>query len=328
MADARRETRLVTVVFWVLLCYIIAALVWWFLSLERQNREIYELNVRATTALVHAAPASENPAIKELRVQYGRNSRKYVYEGVTFLILILFGAVYIYRLVRQQFRLQQQQQNFVMAITHELKTPLSVARLNLETVQKRQLPDDKQQRLLSATLQETLRLDTLINNVLLSSQLDDGAYKATFEELNFTGLVQDVLQGFRGRYPNRELREELTSDVEVAGDQLLLQLLVSNLVENANKYAPRDTPIWCRLQQTSKGAVLEVRDEGPGIPDSEKKSVFEKFYRVGSEQTRRAKGTGLGLFICSRIARAHGAALTLTDSVPSGATFTVRFKAS
>ncbi|GAB4093722.1 sensor histidine kinase [Flaviaesturariibacter terrae] len=326
-ADTRRQSRLVTIVFWVLLSYIIAALVWWFLSLERQNREIHDLKVWASAPLLEE-PGQSSAVTKALKAQYERNSRKYAYEGVTFLLLILFGAAYIYRLVRRQFRLQQQQQNFVMAITHELKTPLSVARLNLETLQKRQLPDDKQQRLLAATLQETLRLDTLINNVLLSSQLDARAYTPTCEELDFSGLVRDVLQGFRDRYPSRPIVEEIDEDVEVVGDPLLLQLLLSNLVENANKYSPRELPIHCALRKGAKGPVLEVRDSGPGIPDDEKRAVFEKFYRMGNEQTRRSKGTGLGLYICNRIARTHGASIQLSDNAPTGATFTVRFKAT
>jgi len=323
--DTRRQVRLVTVVFWILLSYIIAALLWWLLSLERQNREIYELKAGAAKNALREAPAQQQDSHKTLKIQYGRNTRKYVYEGITFLLLILFGAAYIYRLVRRQFRLQQQQQNFVMAITHELKTPLSVARLNLETLQKRQLPEERQQRLLQATLQETLRLDTLINNVLLSSQLDAEAYQPTLEEIDLSRLVSDVVQKFTERYPGRSIAAEIIPDAEVLGDSLLLQLLVSNLIENANKYTPRETRITCQVYSTDEGAVLQVTDEGPGIPDEEKKRVFEKFYRVGNEQVRRAKGTGLGLYICNRIARAHNASIGITDTKPSGATFTVRF---
>src|SRR5206468_421835 len=100
-----------------------------------------------------------------------RNIAKYIGEGSTFLLLILFGAVFIYRSVRRQFELQQQQQNFVMAVTHELKTPIAVSRLNLETLLRHELDEQKKAKLIRMTLQETLRLDTLINNILLSLQL-------------------------------------------------------------------------------------------------------------------------------------------------------------
>ena len=105
-----------------------------------------------------------------------RNTEKYIAEGVTFLILIFVGAFFVYRSVRKQFRVQLQQQNFMMAITHELKTPISVAMLNLETLQKYQLDAEKQKKLIRMTLQETSRLDTLINNILVSSQLEGGGY--------------------------------------------------------------------------------------------------------------------------------------------------------
>jgi two-component system sensor histidine kinase CiaH len=320
-SDTRGQIRRATIIFWILLSYIIVALIWWFLSLERQNQSLRDLK-REQIQMVAPGNTVMRAAIDE---QYGRNSLKYVYEGLTFLLLIIFGAAYIYRLVRRQFRLQQQQQNFVMAITHELKTPLSVARLNLETVQKRQLPDEKRQRLLQATLEETMRLDTLINNVLLSAQLDAEAYQPTREELDLSALVADVLRKFRNRYPSRPLQEAIAPEIEFDGDPLLLQLLVSNLVENANKYSPRDKTISCSLSAGENGPVLEVRDEGPGIPDGEKKNVFRKFYRVGNEQTRSTQGTGLGLYISRLIVQAHGGEIHLSDNAPSGATFTVRF---
>ena len=325
MAEGTRpRTRLVTIVFWVLLLYIIAALVWWFLSLERQSAEIYNLKVWASAPLV-SEPGEGSAVARALRAQYERNTRKYIYEGVTFLALILFGAAYIYRLVRRQFQVQQQQQNFVMAITHELKTPLSVARLNLETLQRRQLPEDKQRRLIEMSLEETMRLDTLINNVLLSSQLDDAAFHPTREQVDLSAIVSALLEELRQRNPGRCLDSSVPEGITVTGDPLLLRLLVSNLLENAAKYA-RDACFSCTLTEERGQIFLQVADQGPGIPDAEKKRVFEKFYRVGNEQTRRAKGTGLGLYICSRIARAHNATISLTDSVPQGATFTVRFK--
>ncbi|RYZ33830.1 MAG: two-component sensor histidine kinase, partial [Sphingobacteriales bacterium] len=222
--DSRQQLRRATIIFWILLSYIVVALIWWFLSLERQNQELRDLR-REEVATVAPGNTTMRAAIDR---QYGRASLKYVYEGLTFLLLIIFGAAYIYRLVRRQFRLQQQQQNFVMSITHELKTPISVARLNLETMQKRQLPEEKQQRLLQATLSETLRLDTLINNVLLSAQLDAEAYRPTREELDLSALVNEVLQKFAQRYPSRRLDVDVADGIALDGDPLLLQLLVSN----------------------------------------------------------------------------------------------------
>ena len=323
MNHSRKQLRRATIVFWVLLVYIIAALLWWLLSLEQQNKAIHELKREEAVETGRATPASI-AAINNLQ---RRNSIKYIAEGVTFLLLILFGAVYIYRLVRRQFALQQQQQNFVMAVTHELKTPIAVVRLNLETVQKHQLDEERRRKLVGVTLQETMRLDTLINNILISSQLDVNAYKASREELNFSGLAEDMLAQFTARYPERLLLQEVDEDIDIKGDPLLLKLLVSNLLENAHKYSPKDKPVGCSLHTKGGQIRLQVRDEGPGIAEEERKKVFEKFYRVGNEDTRKAQGTGLGLYICKKIADSHRATISIRKNEPQGSTFTVSFEA-
>jgi two-component system, OmpR family, sensor histidine kinase CiaH len=320
--DSRKKLRRVTIVFWILFLYIIAALLWWLVSLEQQNEKIHDLlllkeywkpNTPETVELMEAVKRSEK-----------RESIKYLAEGITFLLLILFGAAYIYRLARRQFRLQQQQQNFVMAVTHELKTPLSVARLNLETLQRHQLDEEKRKQMVQSSLDETMRLDTLINNILISSELDSNAYRVSKQKLDLSALVEDTCHEFQNRYPSRILNCEVEKNVSINGDPLLLKLLLSNLLENAQKYSARDKPIYCKLKK-DKAIRLCVVDEGLGISDEEKKMVFEKFYRVGNEETRRTKGTGLGLFICRKIAQNHSARISVTDNRPSGTNFTVSF---
>ena len=182
-----------------------------------------------------------------------------------------------------------------MAVTHELKTPLSVARLNLETLKRHHhLEEQKQQKLIDTSLQETLRLDMLINNILISSQLDGKGYQPQKEVLDISALTMGEVKSFSARYPDRPVHTRIEPGVEGTGDALLLKLLISNLLENANKYSVKGTPIHVALQE-NKGILLQVRDEGPGIADSEKEAVFRKFYRIGNEQTRTTKGTGLGL---------------------------------
>ena len=104
--------------------------------------------------------------------EHKRNKTKYLGEGSIFFLLILVGAAFVYRSVRRQFKMQQQQQNFMMAVTHELKTPISVARLNLETLLKYTLDPEKQKKLIRMTLEETARLNFLTNNILIASQLE------------------------------------------------------------------------------------------------------------------------------------------------------------
>jgi two-component system, OmpR family, sensor histidine kinase CiaH len=324
-ADNRVQLRRATIVYWILLTYILAALIWWFVSLESQNREVTDLKYKNLSEQTGLSAEEKFDALKKIDSENKRNTAKYIGEGVAFLLLITVGAVFIYRSVRKQFIMQQQQQNFMMAVTHELKTPISVARLNLETIQKYQLDPEKQKKLIRMTLDETTRLNSLTNNILVSSQLEGGGYQSSMEELDLSDLLKDRMQDFRNRFPERSFTEEITPDIDLKGDALLLQMLINNLVENAIKYAPKETPIMARLFKQGSNLHLIINDLGSGVPDSEKKKVFNKFYRVGNESTRKTQGTGLGLYLCQSIAGYHNADISVTDNKPCGSKFVVIF---
>src|SRR5436190_23415826 len=189
--SAGKRFRYIIVVYWLLLLYIVAALVWWFVSLERQNQNLTDLRLsELNSQKATLDPKKFSEENFQIENDSKRNTEKYIAEGVTFLILIFVGAFFVYRSVRKQFRVQLQQQNFMMAITHELKTPISVAMLNLETLQKYQLDAEKQKKLIRMTLQETSRLDTLINNILVSSQLEGSDYNYSKEDLVLSSLFK------------------------------------------------------------------------------------------------------------------------------------------
>ena len=318
--------RFITIIYWLLLLYIVAALVWWFVSLEKQNQNLTNLRLSELNSQ-KAVLDPKKFAEQHFKIDNDskRNTEKYIAEGVTFLILILIGAFFVYRAVRRQFKMQHQQQNFMMAITHELKTPISVAMLNLETLQKYQLDTEKQKKLIRMTLQETARLDTLINNILVSSQLEGGGYVFSKEDLDFSSLFKDCIREAKTRYPERTFIENIEPEIEIAGDPLLLQLLISNLIENAVKYSPKEKPIICKLHKSGNDVVMNIIDEGIGVADSEKTKIFEKFYRTGNESTRKTQGTGLGLYLCSKIAGDHNADISVTNNIPSGTNFAIHF---
>jgi len=328
MPDAsRKRLRRTTFIYWMLLFYIVAALAWWFISLEKQNKEIAVLRYQSIDVQRDSLSVSGlADQLFNIDRETKRNTGKYLAEGVAFLILIFVGAAFVYRSVRKQFNLQQQQQNFMMAVTHELKTPISVARLNLETLQKYHLDPEKQKKLIRTTLDETARLNFLTNNILVSSQLEAEGYKSSTEELDLSTLLKDCLRDFRNRFPDRNFQEAVDADADVKGDALLLQMLINNLLENAIKYSPKEAPITAALKKYRSGIELQVRDEGPGIPDDEKKKIFSKFYRIGNEATRKTQGTGLGLYLCRKIARSHNGDILVTNNEPRGSNFVVTFK--
>ena len=321
-----KKFRIVTIIYWLLLFYIVAALVWWFISLEKQNKIMWEL--RYNTIYSHQKTLTTEQITQQVNIidnEKRRNTQKYIAEGITFLILILIGAGFVFSAVRRQFRLQQQQQNFMMAVTHELKTPISVARINLETLQKHHLDAEKQKKIIQMTLQETSRLNSLTNNILVSSELEGGGYRLSKDDLDFTLLVKDCLAEAKNRYPERNFNEQIEQEIEVAGDPLLLQMMINNLIENAVKYSSREKPITCLLKKNDSTVRLNIIDEGAGISGAEKKKIFEKFYRTGNEATRKTQGTGLGLYLCRKIARDHNADILVTNNTPSGSNFAITF---
>jgi len=328
MPDAtKKRLKRTTLIYCTLLFYVIAALVWWFVSLEKQSKEIARQQYANLAVQAETMTSIElADKMKAIAREEKRNTGKYVAEGITFLILIAFGAIFVYRSIRKQFTLQQQQQNFMMAVTHELKTPIAVARLNLETLQKYTLDPEKQKKLIRNTLDETNRLNLLTNNILVSSQLDADRYNSAREELDLSALLLDCIRDFRKRFPDRLFEATVEEDVDISGDALLLQMLINNLLENANKYSPKESPIRAVLNKAPGQVRLQIIDEGPGIADEEKTKIFSKFYRIGNESTRKTQGTGLGLYLCRKIARGHNGDIAVTNNEPKGTNFTVIFK--
>ena len=307
-----------------MLIYMIAALFWWFIALVKQNDTLVAVQLQQIAQKPGNTVVPKQTADQLLKMQ-SRKRVQYIAEGLTFLALIVVGAVYVYRATRRQIRASVQQQNFMMAVTHELKTPIAVTQLNLETLQKRKLDAAQQDKMIASTLQEANRLNMLCDNILLASQLDGKAYRESRIENNLSDLVEGCIDTFKQHYPLRQVTEQIEPSLYLDGETLLLQMLVNNLLENAHKYAPQDTEIKVVLAVNGKQIKLEVMDSGKGIPDSEKSKIFEKFYRIGSEATRNTKGTGLGLYLCKKIAENHNANISVTDSKPQGSIFVVTF---
>ncbi|MBX3239701.1 MAG: two-component sensor histidine kinase [Chitinophagaceae bacterium] len=313
----RKRFTVITIVYWFLLIYIITALLFWLLSLLRQNTQMAEYKILQLKKDEPGYVAQ----VEAIQMQEKTKVAQYIGEGATFMLLILVGAVFVYRATRRQIRLNNQQQNFMMAVTHELKTPIAVTKLNLETLIKRKLEEHQREKLINNTLQEANRLNTLCDNILVASQLDAGRYLFTKETLNLSDLLSDSISNFEERFPERHFKYDIEKEIFVTGDALLLQLAANNLIDNAIKYSAKDKTVTIALKKQGAKAVLEIIDEGEGIRGQEKTRVFEKFYRSGSESTRRTKGTGLGLFLTKKIITDHKGTIKVIDNNPSGCIF-------
>jgi len=308
--------------YWVLLTYILVALVWWFITLEKQNLEMTQLRLSQKMPDDPGYTALVNQTLDLQR----RKHAQYVGEGAIFMLLIVVGAVFVYRATRRQWRLSQQQQNFMMAVTHELKTPIAVAKLNLETISKRKLEPAIQEKMIQDTIAETDRLNDLCNNILLASRFESGRYTYHKEPLNLNEIAERSVTQYSTRFPLRKITLEEQGQADIFGEPILIKLLLSNLLDNAIKYTTVETAILVKLEQQKGGCLLSVADNGPGIPETERREVFKKFYRLGDEHTRMAKGTGLGLYLCKKIAHDHNAVISVKSNIPTGSIFTVHFQ--
>jgi two-component system, OmpR family, sensor histidine kinase CiaH len=322
--EQQKKLTYITIGYWVLLLYIVAALLWWFIALNRQSEEM------ATLRMERISPGSGNfekemAGVAEFR---SRKKAQYIGEGSIFLVLILVGAVFVYKATRKQLQLARQQQNFMMAVTHELKTPIAVTKLNLETLRLRKLDEKKQMQLVQAAIAETDRLNDLTNNILLASRMENDSEKHFSELFDLYQPLADIVRQFESRHPNHPIVTVFKEGNMVHGDPLMLKLVLSNLLENAMKYTPETSAIVVSMETLPGKILLKVADLGPGIPDEEKEKVFEKFYRMGNESTRSAKGTGLGLYLCKRIIQSHGGRIRIEDNKPGGAVFVVDLPAA
>ena len=315
------KLQIVRVVYWLFLTYMVAAFIWWYVTLVMQNNQIANVQYGVIQSNDPALVQKVN-AIQDFQL---RKNKQYLGEGLTILFLFLLGAIYVYLSLIKQIRYSNQQQNFMMAVTHELKTPIAITQLNIETLLKRNLDATQQKKILEVSLLETQRLDNLCNNILLASQLDMGEYQSNAQEVDLSFIVNNTVKSFTSRFTDRKFSINIAEGVLIKGESVLLQLLLNNLIDNAIKYSAIGAEIKIELNTTDKIVKLAVSDWGVGVPASDREKIFEKFYRVGAEYTRSTKGTGLGLYLCKRIAMFHNATLEVTPNVPKGSIFTFTY---
>jgi len=248
-------------------------------------------------------------------------------EGSVFVFLLCIGAYFLHQSIKKEERLREQQQNFLLSVTHELKSPLAAIKLSIQTIVKRDLDKARQTSLLNNSLKDIERLDDLVENMLLATKIENRSYSFPKEEFDFSELVTKIIDRLQVHSCGCEqmITPVIKPGIKIMGDQFALSSVVTNLVENAVKYSGPCADVSVELTQKDGHPFLKVSDKGPGIPDDEKMLIFDKFYRVGDENVRKSKGTGLGLFIVKEVLQSHDADISVRDNVPQGAIFEITF---
>ncbi len=310
--------RYTNIFFILIFCYTVMALLFWHNSLQKQNDLAYQKDLQIHKLTMVGQP-NEAAVYSKMVDKHKRKHKQYIAEGATFLIVIIAGAIIVLLSFRKRMQLTTQQNNFMLSVTHELKTPLAGIKLSLETLRRRRLTDEQFANMIDNSVYETERLNELCNNILLSTQLDGKQYLANAVAFDIIKMIQTCVQDFAKRYPDIVWKtNNYIEPFMYKGDSFLWRMVINNLLENARKYAAKGKEITIDIFESNNQMVIQVLDAGPGIPDAEKKKIFQKFYRTGNENTRISKGTGLGLHIVKRAIEWHQGTIHMADNKPTG----------
>ncbi|MGZ4811202.1 MAG: sensor histidine kinase [Terriglobales bacterium] len=251
--------------------------------------------------------------------------------GVIFFAFIIAGVVLNTVFLVREIRRNEQQDSFLNAVTHELKTPVTSIRLYLQTLQRRELADTERRDFYRIMLEDTDRLLGTVEQVLKAGEARHGVSDERHrEEVDFAEVVKDAVELAALRHhlePGVLVLQQGSADgIVVIGNREELRTAVANLLDNAVKYTPAEKNIVVDLLTPDiDTALLRVRDNGVGIPRSELKRIFKRFYRIPAKITSSVRGTGLGLFIVRSIIKRHGGeVMAESPGEGRGSTFSVR----
>ncbi len=309
-----------------------ASFSWWSLLFLRQNQRAFQEDNEKLKQVWTAEGKDPStwlsaPEYLVLSAELQRKNMMIAGEGLVFLTLISIGFWRINRSFNREIEVSRQQNNFLLSITHELKSPLASIKLAMETLRRRELKPEQVNRISGLCLEDVDRLERMVENILLASRMEDPRHRFESHPFNLSDTARSVASGLTRRYPDRILQLDIEADIPMNGDSQAMTSAILNLLDNALKYSPSGTVVDLSLRQEADRILFQVADRGPGIPDGEKTRVFHRFYRIGNEETRSSKGTGLGLFIVQEIVRAHQGQVVLRDRQGGGSIFEISLPA-
>lgn len=314
------------VLIYVLSGYVLIQFVWWAYMLVDLNSEAYHLRLELLTTSEMPAPEAQ---IQKTALDAKLSQRVWMVlgEGAVFVFILVLGFRALQRSISRELELSAQQKNFLLSVTHELKSPLAAIKLQLQTLAGRSLSDEKRHQIYVRALADTERLQGLVENLLLVNRVEAGKFPLEMKRTDISELTQQLIK----RHFASELEKGIFTIAFEAGlwiacDHQAMESIVINLIENAQKYAVSSN-IDVRIGKQGHSILLSVADQGPGIPDIEKERVFQRFFRLGNEDTRSTKGTGIGLYLVRQLVEMQHGTIHVKDNVPKGTSFEVRLPA-
>lgn len=315
--------------FYGVIVYVFAFLFWWSYLLHSKIEQHYSdaVNYRSLQFEVYSGGQQVDyhltDEFKILDEKFKRQKIMIVAEGSVFFFILIIGMLKVHQSFKQEIAVAKQQKNFILSITHELKSPLAGIKLMNETLKMRDLPREKQNKLLASSLSEVDRLENLVENILIAAKIENDKYGFSKEAISLSTICQQMFINYKER-KDIQLRADIEEGITINGDKTCINSILSNLLDNAIKYA-ENSEVVISLHRKKRQIELVISDQGNGIPDDEKNKIFDKFYRVGNEETRAAKGTGLGLFIVDQLVNFHNGKIIVEDNHPKGTIFKISF---
>jgi signal transduction histidine kinase len=295
----RKQT---TLIFYALSAYVLLQFGWWSFLLMK---------------------LTEKTGDKDVLVQ--RQALMIISEGFVFFSILIWGLYKIKSSINQELALGRRQQNFILAVTHELKTPLSGMKLYLQTIRKRTLNADQQTELLDKCLKENKRLELLVENILTVARVEENAYAFVVEKVEVVPFLRELVSMYE-LLENLEITLHVPADLSVYTDRSAMQIILSNLIDNALKYASYQPKVSISIVEKNDCIEWLVEDNGPGISKENMHRVMQKFVRLENEETRHTKGTGLGLYIVGQFVKRQNGKIALSKSNLGGLKVSILLK--
>jgi signal transduction histidine kinase len=260
-------------------------------------------------------------SLKKLEEQRSQQRNIWLYQSILLLVLVAAGIFGVYYSIDSIYQLNKRQNNFLLSVTHEFKTPIAAIRLMLQTSKHPKVKEEKKAELIENSIENTFRLEELAENMLTAMQIESDKYQYQLSNVDLSEMANQVVknQSIKG-----EIETNIEDDIHLLGDGFILRMVVNNLIENAFKYSD-NMPIELSLVMNGEDKVLTVKDQGVGIRKEDYKNIFKKFYRIQDEETRTTKGTGLGLFIVSQAVTKHHGKVSVSANKPKGSVFEITF---
>lgn len=262
-------------------------------------------------------------------IALGRRKLTLLYTLLAFsLAALLIGSFAVLQGLKNERKMVRMKSNFLSAVSHELKTPLTAIRMFAEILESgRQTQEDKRKRYAHLIGEESMRLHGMIEGILNFTRLEEKKSAMSFTSLDLGQAAQEVAGLMAGAFEKAGIKLvlQLEPGTAVTGDYDSLRSVVQNLLENALKYSLSGTTVLLQVENAADKAILRVKDQGIGISGNDVKHIFDKFYRAGDELTRKTKGSGLGLAIVKQILDSHHAQIKVNSKLKEGTEMVITF---